>query len=428
MKNQIRLSLLMAIALIAVPLRASAQQATTTFHPGKVNIGSTATKGVCVGSNNPSTPTACTGELESQFLVVKGPTPQITLFDSDAAKTWSMTGGTDIFTLQDGNDSTPRIQLQHSLDRIFLTAADVQITSTGVAGLNMANSGIVFQNATSSPNGASIGAAGNLLILSTATGGMQINNQNHTTALFAMSNAGSGTWAGAQSFPFGSLGTPGINFATNTDTGFVGSGSAIQAVVNGVSALEIQTTDLQMVSVDNGAAAGRRFIIGRNSNTITPCGAELLMIAEDNVVNYIWADASDQLRITTASGGGCINGDTSGTIVGTQTSTRASKNLLGRNRNPAGALSTILRTPVYDFTYRNGAYNGETFTGIVTEESPAFSMDNGKSFNPVTAFGTTVLALQEIARQINELRGDVAGLKAEIADVKKASPSKARKH
>lgn len=121
-------------------------------------------------------------------------------------------------------------------------------------------------------------------------------------------------------------------------------------------------------------------------------------------LRYTWVDASGNLRINSAAPTGSIGSptvsDTAGTVIGTQTSTLASKNILGEGVCPADALATILETPVKRFTYKSGAYNGGEFHGIIADYSPEFAMDNGKVFSPVSAFGYTIQAIKALTERI----------------------------
>ena len=111
---------------------------------------------------------------------------------------------------------------------------------------------------------------------------------------------------------------------------------------------------------------------------------------------------------------GGTTSDRTGTIVGTQTSSLDTKDLLGDDLSPSEALSTILRAPVKRFSYKgDNAYSGTIFHGIIADYSPEFAMDpdadhpHGRSFNPVSAFGYTVLSLQALEARIAALAGVV---------------------
>lgn len=164
--------------------------------------------------------------------------------------------------------------------------------------------------------------------------------------------------------------------------------------------------------VGTGNVIGPALTIQQNSSGNGSAG-HIGMYRRGGTPDYIWPDNSGLLRISTAppQEDGTPS-DTSGTVVGDQTSSLASKIIHSTFTNNINALNTILATPVYNFSYRSGAYNLETFTGIVTDESPAFGKDGGKSFNEVSAFGYTVAAIKALKEEIDALRREIAILKA----------------
>lgn len=152
-----------------------------------------------------------------------------------------------------------------------------------------------------------------------------------------------------------------------------------------------------------GLVTGAILGAGRNTSGSTAAGA-VAMTAKGGTNYYTWPDNTGVLRIHTSAPteNGTVS-DTAGTVVGTQTSTRASKIIDGRFTDTKKALRTLLRTPLYRFRYKSGAYNRQRFVGITTDDSPAFGMDKGRSFNPVSAFGFTVAAIQELAARLAAL-------------------------
>ena len=213
----------------------------------------------------------------------------------------------------------------------------------------------------------------------------------------------------------GSVAAPSLATNSNPDTGVNITGAQVQIVTGGVSAMDFASFQAQMAGRDNGTGTGRSLTIGRNTNGTTPAAGSITFIESDGGASSVWVDASGVLRIngTPPSSAGGV-GDTAGTVVGAQTSARAAKDVAGEVTNTAAALDIIRHTPIYQFTYKNGAYNGETFYGIVTDESPLFGMDHGRAFNPVTAFGATVLALRELDARLAALERENAALRAEL--------------
>lgn len=162
--------------------------------------------------------------------------------------------------------------------------------------------------------------------------------------------------------------------------------------------LESADAYFNMADWDNGSNSGPRLIIGRNSNGATPAAGHLRITDNGNQARHIWPDNSGDLRIGTSAPTNA--NDTSGTVVGTQTSTLESKNILGDGVSPADALATILATPVKRFTYKSGAYNNGEFHGIIADYSPEFAMDNGRSFSPVTTAGYLIQAIKALTERI----------------------------
>lgn len=152
---------------------------------------------------------------------------------------------------------------------------------------------------------------------------------------------------------------------------------------------------------DYGAArGGSYYLTTRNSNGSGAAGG-VGFTQLNGTKQYVWVDGSGNARVSSSlpEADGAPS-DTSGTVIGTQTSMKSTKNIEGLNTDQMGALAAILRAPVYNFTYRSGAYNNTHFVGITTDDSPEFGMDEGRSFNPVSAFGYTVLAIKELERRI----------------------------
>lgn len=172
-----------------------------------------------------------------------------------------------------------------------------------------------------------------------------------------------------------------------------------------------------------GTASGATLSVGHNTSGSGAAG-NIALVARSGTAAYVWVDGSGNVRINAAppTENNSTVADTGGTVVGAQSSSLDSKILLGTSVSPRQALDTMLRTPVRQFVYRNGAYNGTKFTGIVADWSPEFAMDpdqahpNGRSFNPVNGFGYTVQAIKELESQIDALRAEVAALRREKGD------------
>ena len=167
---------------------------------------------------------------------------------------------------------------------------------------------------------------------------------------------------------------------------------------------------MDLLSRDLGNnVAGPRLGTGRNSNAGAegPAAGTVLYIKNDDTNGFTWVDGSGNLRIYTSaptgSSGTPTVADTAGTVVGTQTSTLASKIMLGEDLTPGAALRVILQTPVKHFRYKNDAYNGSEFHGIVADYSPEFAMDDGRVFNPVSAVGYLIQGIKALTERIQQL-------------------------
>jgi hypothetical protein len=120
-----------------------------------------------------------------------------------------------------------------------------------------------------------------------------------------------------------------------TSAGLVGIGTATPSSTlhvyksSGNNKLELESASLanteQASFTVTGGARSQAYGIYKHSGITNPCGY-VGLTCEDAAQNFLWADNSDQLRISTNAG---HIGTTSGTVVGTQTSDERVKNILG---------------------------------------------------------------------------------------------------
>lgn len=198
--------------------------------------------------------------------------------------------------------------------------------------------------------------------------------------------------------------------------GFDATGGDIRFYVRGTVANILFTKDgasgtSPFIRLSSGAYAaggnyGAKISLGQSTSGSGAPGCIEIYDRTSVFAHGIWVDSTGMARVS-AAGTGCpteTTGDLIGTVIGTQVSTRASKNILSDFVSNEEALRTLVNTPVYNFNYKSGAYNGETFTGIVIEDNPLFGMDNGKSFNPITTFGYTVAAIKQLEAEIAALK------------------------
>jgi hypothetical protein len=217
---------------------------------------------------------------------------------------------------------------------------------------------------------------------------------------------------------------PSLTFGNEAGIGFYRQGSASIGIggpsggripfVFGLSTAGSALTVSRQAN-GTGAGVGNSVVIGDNTSGSGAAGT-LGMYSRGGALSYLWVDATGVVRIVSGASppreDNTVTADTGGTVVGTQTSTRESKDISGAFTDYTSALTTILQTPLWNFTYKSGAYNGQAFVGITTNDSPEFGMDQGRSFNPVTAFGYTVAAFKALHAQLELLQADVDALKA----------------
>lgn len=151
------------------------------------------------------------------------------------------------------------------------------------------------------------------------------------------------------------------------------------------------------VADKSGVAEGPQLNIGRNTNGGGASGS----LGITNLTGtpwHIWVDAASNLRIGLAAPT-ISGGDLGGTVVGTQTSNLAAKELIAPYEDNASALGLLCATPLYDFKYKNNAFPNDRFIGIITDYTPLLGMDNGKSLNVPTAIGLLIAAVKELERR-----------------------------
>lgn len=208
--------------------------------------------------------------------------------------------------------------------------------------------------------------------------------------------------------PDGSAAAPAFAYAGDPDTGMAyGPNASHRFYSGGVLMAEIfpSLTGGPSVSAREGAyGSGNRgayLFAGRNTSGSGAAGS--LMLEERGGTDRVFWAESGLLRIGTSQP--TENDSTShtgGSVVGDQTSFLASKDLLGQPSD-GDLLDAVLRTPIYHFRYKDGRYDGETFTGIVTDYSPHFGKDHNKALNEINAVGYLVGSVRELERRIAEL-------------------------
>ena len=174
---------------------------------------------------------------------------------------------------------------------------------------------------------------------------------------------------------------------------------------------------ITLTAVDNTTGIGNNIFIQRNSNATTPAAGVLYIHDLNGTARRIWPDASGNLRIGTTDPTNA--NDTSGTVVGAQTSHRDYKEIAGEPVSDEAALMFVINAAyqVRRFTYKSGAFNGEEFSGLVLDGSTQhrYGQDAdaehpaGKSLNTINAIGDLFLAVRALTKRIDALGEKVYG-------------------
>lgn len=223
------------------------------------------------------------------------------------------------------------------------------------------------------------------------------------TNLFAAVLDNANTWTAGQVILPTLTSQIGLNI--NMPTG--ASQQALRISDNGTSRAFFQfvsgSNRLYIYDADLGAgAAGHNVRIGRNSNASNGAGF-LQLVARGSTEYRVWPDNSGNLRIHTADPTNA--NDTAGTVVGTQTSSLDAKNVVGIPVGKRDALRNIVEAAeaIRRFTYKNGSFGGEEFSGIIVDYAPRYGMDKdakhpaGRSLNVINAIGDLFLAVAALA-------------------------------
>jgi hypothetical protein len=94
-------------------------------------------------------------------------------------------------------------------------------------------------------------------------------------------------------------------------------------------------------------------------------------------------------------------------------SKREYKNILSTVTSKTDALLSILRTPIYNFRYKEGVGTGDyktVYTGLMADEAPWAMHFDGGILNPINMFGYTVLSIQALHDKIEKLEEKVRTL------------------
>lgn len=320
--------------------------------------------------------------------------PQIIMRETDGgtnAKVWRVLGNSEQFLVTLLDDGNANGATAYSISRTGATMGALTWGVTQSLGLT-ASASAPFYSFTGDPN-TGVYAPGTDQV-GVSTGGTlrttwSTTSQTNTVPFLA---------------PSGSAGAPAFAFSSDPDSGLFYSSAAINVAINGetFASFTYSTSPvLTMSSISNGTGArpGNRVFIGRNQSGSGAAGV-LGLTQRNGTTQSFWVE-SNLLRMHTAqpTEDNTTVSHTAGGVVGDQTSFLASKDLLGQPTD-ASLLDAVLRTPVHHFRYKDGRYNGETFTGIVTDESPWFGKDHNRALNEINAVGYLVGAVRELERRL----------------------------
>lgn len=226
----------------------------------------------------------------------------------------------------------------------------------------------------------------------------------------------------------GTAAAPTYSFTADTDTGLYSTGGGqLGVAVDGVAAMMMDSNGAsdgiitvfrdgstaiqldagnQKISLDSfalgtGPIIGGGLYAGRNTSGGGAAGFVGLVEGDGTATQHVWPDNTGLLRISTSApeedGTPAHN---SGTVVGDQTSVRSAKTIIRQRTDYSAMLREVLRAPLFEFTYKDGRYNRERFTGVTTTDSPVFGKDQGKALNEVTAIGYLMGSIRELEARL----------------------------
>lgn len=204
-------------------------------------------------------------------------------------------------------------------------------------------------------------------------------------------------------------------FTVNMPIGATTTARAYRAMLDNTLRYHVQVdtanNEIVLAAFDNGANDGCNLQLNRNNNATTPASGYVAMVNRGGTNYRVWPDATGVLRINNADPTSA--NDTAGTVVGAQTSHAEYKRIVDYPVTDATALAMLL-TAAYDvrrFTYADGRYNGEEFSGLVLDgpDLHRYGMDAdadhpaGKALNVINVIGDLLLAIRHLTERISVL-------------------------
>lgn len=261
---------------------------------------------------------------------------------------------------------------------------------------------------------ASTGSGGMVLLTSHASGSLRFA----TSATTRLTVDSAGTWTFANSsvavlpLATGSVSSPSLTCATDTNTGLYFTAATLNVAVDGVQAATFTATANSVAVTATGGAFGTGALrigalITAARNTSGSGAPGLFRCIDRGGANrYLWCRDNGDWQ-TSTSAPDESTGDNTGTVIGTQTSTRATKRAIEAFADYSGALALIARTPLYRFQYRQGDTD-TAHVGIMADESPEFTRYQQTAFDPVNAFGYTAAAIKALLQRVDILEAALA--------------------
>jgi hypothetical protein len=144
--------------------------------------------------------------------------------------------------------------------------------------------------------------------------------------------------------------------------------------------------------------------------SITPAGSApgivIPALLTINTAAYTWPAAvgAGGTQLTDVAGNGTLSWGAAGSL-------RVWKDVVRRWDDPSAALQAMMAVSVYDFRYKVGKGTGDAttlYTGVMAEEAPWAMHFGGTVLSPISTFGYSVLAIQALQAQIEDLKTRLA--------------------
>ena len=147
--------------------------------------------------------------------------------------------------------------------------------------------------------------------------------------------------------------------------------------------------------------------MGRNTNGTNTGAGSINFQSKAGTAGYVWQDNAGNLRINTAAPSNA--NDTAGTVVGTQTSTRDTKQDIQEYTDYAGALQAVINAPLRTFKYIKEVEGygpssplAKNHIGFIADEVSGDFMQ-GNSIDQVSVNGLLMASVKALNERMNEI-------------------------